>query len=82
MGTEVVYYDDWGRREAKYTNTTMDLGGVTVNRSTLTLLEDNGRWISNVDLNERTGNKDGKTKVQRVCWEIWNSTRKNCKKKI
>ncbi len=57
MGTEIVYYDDWGSREAKYTNTTMDLGGVTVNRSTLTLLEDNGRWISNVDLNERTGIK-------------------------
>ena len=73
MGTEVVYYDDWGRREAKYTNTTMDLGGVTVNRNTLTLLEDNGRWISNVDLNGRTGIKMenprykeyvGKSKIQ------------------
>lgn len=55
IGTEVVYYDDWGSREAKYTNTTMELGGVTVKRNTLTLLEDNGRWINNVDLNERTG---------------------------
>ncbi|MHC4268530.1 MAG: hypothetical protein ACYSTS_08700 [Planctomycetota bacterium] len=54
-GTEVIYYDDWGRREAKYTDTTMELGGVTVNRNTLTLLEDNGRWINNVDLSERTG---------------------------
>ncbi len=57
IGSEVAYYDDWGSREAKYTKTTMDLGGVTVNRNTLTLLEDNGRWISNVDLNERTGIK-------------------------
>ena len=57
MGTEVVYYDDWGRREAKYTNTTMEMGGLTVKRSSLTLLEDNGRWINNVDLNERTGIK-------------------------
>ncbi len=54
-GSEVVYYDDWGSREAKYTTTTMELWGVAVTRNTLTLLEENGRWINNVDLNERTG---------------------------
>ena len=54
-GSEVVYYDDWGSREAKYTTTTMELGGVTVTRNTLTLLEENGQWINNVDLNARTG---------------------------
>ena len=26
-GTEVLYYDDWGSREAKYITTTMELGG-------------------------------------------------------
>ena len=54
-GTEVVYYDDWGRREAKYTKTTMQLMGTTVTRNTLTLLEDNGQWINTIDLNTRTG---------------------------
>lgn len=54
-GSEVVYYDDWGSREAKYTTTTMDLGGVAVTRNTLILLEKNGQWINNVDLNARTG---------------------------
>ena len=54
-GSEVVYYDDWGSREAKYITTTMDLGGVTVTRNTLILLEENGQWINNVDLNARTG---------------------------
>ena len=54
-GSEVVYYDDWGLREARYTTTTMDLGGVTVTRNTLILLEENGQWINNVDLNARTG---------------------------
>ncbi len=54
-GSEVVYYDDWGSREAKYTTTTMDLGGVVVTRNTLILLEENGQWINNVDLNARTG---------------------------
>ncbi|GAX62316.1 phosphotransferase system, mannose/fructose-specific component IIA [Candidatus Scalindua japonica] len=54
-GTEVVYYDDWGRREAIYTKTTMDLAGVTVDRYTLTILEENGQWINTIDLNARTG---------------------------
>ncbi len=54
-GSEVVYYDDWGSREAKYITTTMELGEVSVTRNTLVLLEENGRWINNVDLNARTG---------------------------
>ena len=54
-GTEVVYYEDWGRREAIYTKSTVDLRGVIVDRNTLTLLEDNGLWINNIDLNARTG---------------------------
>ena len=54
-GTEVLYYDDWGSREAKYITTTLELGGLSVTRSTLVLLEENGRWINNVDLNARTG---------------------------
>ena len=54
VGTEVLYYDDWGSREAKYITTTMDLGGVTVTRNALVLLEENGQWINTVDLNART----------------------------
>ena len=54
-GAEVVYYDDWGSREATYTKTTMDWGGVLVTKNALTFLEDNGRWINNVDLDSRTG---------------------------
>ncbi len=53
-GTEIHYYEDWGRREAIYTKTTMKLRGATVDRNTLTLLEDNGLWINNVDLIART----------------------------
>ncbi len=54
-GTEVVYYEDWGRREAIYTETTIDLRGVIVDRNTLTILQDDGLWINNIDLNTRTG---------------------------
>lgn len=54
-GTEVLYYDDWGNREARYSETTMELMGTTISRNTLTLLENNGQWINTIDLNTRTG---------------------------
>ncbi len=55
VGSEVVYYDDWGSREATYTKTTIDWGGVLVTKNALTIFEDNGRWINNIDLDARTG---------------------------
>ena len=82
-GTEVVYYKDWGRREAIYTKTTMDLRGVTVDRNTLTLLEDNGQWINNIDLNARTGlrmkNPQYKEYVGKSRVELENTKRKSLK---
>ncbi|HJN62608.1 MAG TPA: hypothetical protein QGH92_03395, partial [Candidatus Parcubacteria bacterium] len=82
-GTEVVYYEDWGRREAIYTKTTMDLRGVTVDRNTLTILEDNGRWINNIDLNARTGlrmkNPQYKEYVGKSRVELENTKRKSMK---
>ena len=82
-GTEVVYYEDWGRREAIYTKTTMDLRGVTVDRNTLTLLEDNGQWINNIDLNARTGlrmkNPQYKEYVGKSRVELENTKRKSLK---
>lgn len=82
-GTKVVYYEDWGRREAIYTKTTMDLRGVTVDRNTLTLLEDNGQWINNIDLNARTGlrmkNPQYKEYVGKSRVELENTKRKSLK---
>ncbi len=82
-GTEVVYYEDWGRREAIYTKTTMNLRGVTVDRNTLTLLEDNGQWINNIDLNARTGlrmkNPQYKEYVGKSRVELENTKRKSLK---
>ena len=82
-GTEVVYYEDWGRREAIYTKTTMNLRGVTVDRNTLTILEDNGRWINNIDLNARTGirmkNPKYKEYTGKSRIELENTKKKNLK---
>ncbi len=80
-GTEVLYYEDWGRREAIYTKTTMKLRGATVDRNTLTILEDNGRWINNIDLNARTGlrmkNPKYKEYIGKSRIELENTEKKN-----
>ena len=82
-GTEVVYYKDWGRREAIYTKSTVDLKGVIVDRNTLTILEDNGRWINNIDLNARTGirmkNPQYKEYVGKSRIELENTKKKSLK---
>ncbi len=56
-GTEVVYIDDWGRREAIYREVTTMMMGIKIERNYMTLITDNGKWIYNVDLNTRTAVK-------------------------
>jgi outer membrane lipoprotein-sorting protein len=50
-GTEVVYIDDWGRREAIYKKMITKMMGVDLERNYMTLITDNGKWIYNIDLN-------------------------------
>ncbi|MBT3878961.1 MAG: hypothetical protein HON76_18455 [Candidatus Scalindua sp.] len=56
-GTEVVYFDNWGGDEAKYTNTTMSMMGITKKTNSLTIITDSGQWIYNIDLDKKTGTK-------------------------
>jgi hypothetical protein len=56
-GTEVVYIDDWGRREAIYRKVTTMMMGIKLERNYMTLITDNGKWIYNVDFNTRTAVK-------------------------
>ncbi len=50
-GTEVVYIDGWGRREAIYKKVTTKMMGVDLERNYMTLITENGKWIYNIDLN-------------------------------
>lgn len=52
-GKEILYFDDWGRVEAKYTNTEMSVMGVKQKNHTLTILRD-GKTYS-IQLDEKTG---------------------------
>lgn len=56
-GTEVVYFDNWGEREARYSNTSINMMGVIRKNNTLTIMTDNGKWIYNIDLDKKTGTK-------------------------
>lgn len=54
-GTETLYFERWGIREAKYTQTEIKAGNLTVKQNRLTLLD--GEWTYNVDLDTKTGTK-------------------------
>jgi len=56
-GTETVYIDDWGRREAIYKKFTTKLMGIDIERNFMTLITENGKWVYNIDLNSRTAIK-------------------------
>lgn len=54
-GTETIYFDNWGMREAKYTQAEMSMMGFTQKQNTLTLLD--GETTYNIDLDTKTGTK-------------------------
>lgn len=54
-GTETIYFDDWGMREAKYTKAELSVAGFTQKQNTLTLLD--GETTYNIDLDRKTGTK-------------------------
>jgi len=54
-GTETVYFDRWGWREAKYTNSELSIAGISRKESKLSLMD--GEWLYTIDLERRTGTK-------------------------
>ncbi len=54
-GTETLYFDDFGAREAKFTNTEVKMGSFSQKTNNATYLE--GSTIYTVDLNTNTGTK-------------------------
>lgn len=54
-GTETLYFDRYGMREAKYTQTEIKAGTIVVKQNRMTLLD--GEWTYNVDLDTKTGTK-------------------------
>lgn len=55
QGTQTVYFDTWGLREARYADAFTNLSGKEEESHVLTLRRDN--WIYVIDMKERTGSK-------------------------
>lgn len=54
-GTETIYFDRWGLREAKYTQSDKNMMGM--NEKTETLIFFDGAWMYTIDLIRKTGTK-------------------------
>jgi hypothetical protein len=54
-GTESLFFDRWGMREAKTTQATIQAMGTSVKRNQLTLMD--GEWTYIADLDAKTGTK-------------------------
>jgi len=52
-GTQTVYFDKWGAREAKYTDATISFGGTSRKMHTLMLIRNDS--VYSVDLDTKTG---------------------------
>ncbi len=54
-GTQTVYFDNWGIREATYSTTETNMMGITSKTNTLILID--GEWAYNINLDSKTGTK-------------------------
>lgn len=54
-GTETLYFDQWGMREAKHTQAEIGAAGITVQQNQLVVMADG--WTTTVDLNRKTGSR-------------------------
>lgn len=56
-GTETIYFDDYGQREAKYTTTTVSVPGMNIKQTSNQLTIIDGNWMYSIDLDKKTGYK-------------------------
>jgi len=54
-GTETLYFDQWGMREAKHTSAETSFSGFSRKENSLTVMD--GEWIYAIDLDRKTGTK-------------------------
>ena len=54
-GTRKLYFDNWGRRQAEYSNTTINIGQYSKQSDLLKITKGDDQYI--IDLNSRTGTK-------------------------
>jgi len=56
-GKESLFFDNYGRREAKHTQTTVTVPGLNMKQTSNQISIMDGDWMYNIDLDKKTGHK-------------------------
>ena len=63
-GTRKLYFDHWGRRQAEYSNTTINIGQYSKQTNLLKITDVDDQYI--IDLNSRTGTKRENPTIEKL----------------
>jgi len=70
-GTKVLYFDDWGRKQAEFTNSTIKVGKYTKHSNLLKITK--GDWQYIINLENKTGLKRENPVIEKII-ELKNQT--------
>ncbi|MCL6494133.1 MAG: hypothetical protein K6T54_05055 [Ignavibacterium sp.] len=68
-GTKTLYFDNWGMRQAEYTNSVLEIGNFSKRINILNIVKDDANYI--IDLERKTGTKT-KNPVKKLVAELQN----------
>lgn len=68
-GTKTLYFDDWGMKQAEYTNSVLQIAGFSKTLNLLNIIKDDSNYI--IDLERKTGTKT-KNPVRKLIAELQN----------
>jgi hypothetical protein len=68
-GTKTLYFDNWGMRQAEYTNSVLEIGNFSKSINILNIVKDDANYI--IDLERKTGTKT-KNPVKKLVAELQN----------
>lgn len=68
-GTKILYFDNWGMRQAEYTNSVLEIGNFSKSINILNIIKDDANYI--IDLERNTGTKT-KNPIKKLIAELQN----------
>lgn len=68
-GTKTLYFDNWGMKQAEYTNSVLQIAGFSKNINLLNIIKDDSNYI--IDLERKTGTKT-KNPIKKLINELQN----------
>ncbi|AFH50373.1 Hypothetical protein IALB_2670 [Ignavibacterium album JCM 16511] len=68
-GIKTLYFEDWGMKQAEYTNSVLQIAGFSKNINLLNIISDDSNYI--IDLERKTGTKT-KNPVKKLIAELQN----------